>query len=105
MNKAISFLQSSSKGRTVLILFILTNVFYGAILGYSIPLVLSFAPESVLFDMSPTGYSYDEAIILLQSLGLEGRNAYLAVQIPIETNTQIRFPSSPNNVIIKVQVR
>ena len=84
MNKAISFLQSSSKGRTVLILFILTNVFYGAILGYSIPLVLSFAPESVLFDMSPTGYSYDEAIILLRSLGLEGRNAYLAVQIPID---------------------
>ncbi len=84
MNKLISVLQSSSKGRTVLILFILTNVFYGAILGYSIPLVLSFAPESVLFDMSPTGYSYDEAIILLQSLGLEGRNAYLAVQIPID---------------------
>ena len=84
MNKAISFLQSASKGRTVLILFILTNVFYGAILGYSIPLVLSFAPESVLFDMSPTGYSYDDAIILLQSLGREGRNAYLAVQIPID---------------------
>ncbi len=84
MNTAISFLQGISKGRTVLILFILTNVVYGAILGYSIPLVLSFAPESVLFDMSPAGYSYDEAIVLLQSLGLEGRNAYLTIQIPID---------------------
>lgn len=84
MKKAISFLQDSSRGRTVLILFIVTNVFYVAILGYSIPLVLSFAPESVLFDLSPTGYSYDEAIILLRTLGLEGRDAYLAVQIPID---------------------
>ena len=84
MNRAISFLQGISTGRTVLILFILTNVVYGAILGYSIPLVLSFAPESVLFDMSPAGYSYDEAMMLLQSLGQEGRNAYLTVQIPID---------------------
>ena len=84
MNRTISFLQSASNGKAVLILFVLTNVVYGAILGYSIPLVLSFSPESILFDMSPTGYSYAEAIELLNSLGLEGRNAYLTIQIPID---------------------
>ena len=62
MNRAISFLQRASSGRAVLILFVLTNVVYGVILGYSIPLVLSFSPESILFDMSPAGYSYAEAI-------------------------------------------
>ena len=84
MNRAISFLQSASSGKTVLILFVLTNVVYGTILGYSIPLVLSFSPESILFDMSPAGYSYAEAIELLKSLGLDGRNAYLTIQIPID---------------------
>ncbi len=79
MNKGISFLQSASNGKVVLILFVLTSVVYGTISGYSIPLVLSFSPESILFDMSPAGYSYAEAIALLESLGLEGRNAYLTI--------------------------
>ena len=84
MNRAITFLQDASKGKVVLTLFILTNIVYGVILGYSIPLVLSFAPEATLFDMSPTGYSYSQAIELLKSLGLEGRNTYLTVQIPLD---------------------
>lgn len=84
MNRAISLLQSASTGRAVLILFVLTNVVYGTILGYSIPLVLSFTPESILFDMSPAGYSYAEAIELLKSLGPKGRNVYLTIQIPID---------------------
>ena len=84
MNRATSFLQNASSGKLVLILFVLTNVVYATIQGYSIPLVLSFSPESILFDMSPTGYGYAEAIELLESLGPEGRNAYLSVQIPID---------------------
>lgn len=84
MNKAISFLQSVASARAVLILFALTNVVYGLILGYSIPLVLSFSPESILFDMSPAGYGYAEAIELLTSLGADGRSAYLTTQIPID---------------------
>ena len=84
MNRAISLLQSTSSGKAVLILFVLTNAVYGTILGYSIPLVLSFSPESILFDMSPAGYRYTEAMELLKSLGPEGRNAYLTIQIPID---------------------
>ena len=44
----------------------------------------SYAPELVLFDMSPMGYSYIQAIELLTSLGIEGRNAYLSVQLPLD---------------------
>ena len=36
MNKVISILQHASNGKVVLILFILTNLVYGLILGYSI---------------------------------------------------------------------
>ena len=80
----ILFLQRISSGKVVLALFLVTNLVYGAILRISIPLVLSFAPDSILFDMSPSGYSYEQAIQLLQSLGVEGRNAYLTVQIPLD---------------------
>jgi hypothetical protein len=84
MNKAMTFLQRASNGKVVLILFILTNLVFCAMLVYSIPLVLSFAPESILFDMSPTGYSYPQAVELLQALGIEGRQTYLFVQLPID---------------------
>ncbi len=82
--KTISFLQRISNGKVVLALFVVTNLVYGAILGYSIPLVLSFAPDSILFDMSPSGYSYGQAVQLLESLGQEGRNLYLMVQLPLD---------------------
>ncbi|WP_375748087.1 hypothetical protein [Vibrio sp. HN007] len=94
MKKAISILQRASSGKAVLVLFFLTNLVYGVILGYSIPLVLSFAPQSVLFDMSPAGYSYTEAIELLQTLGLEGRRAYLTVQLPIDLVYPLMFAIS-----------
>ena len=94
MKKVISFLQHVSNGKVVLIIFILTNLVYGLILGYSIPLVLSFAPESMLFDMSPTGYSYAQALELLRSLGAEGRSTYLTVQIPIDLVYPAMFAAS-----------
>lgn len=53
-------------------LFALTNVVYAAMLMYSLPLVSSFAPPLVLFDMSPMGYSHTHAIELLSTLGVEG---------------------------------
>ena len=51
-------------------------------LMYSLPLVSSYAPKLVLFDMSPMGYSYIQAIELLTALGIDGRNAYLTIQLP-----------------------
>ena len=37
------------------------------------------------FDMRPTGYSYTDALALISALGEEGKNIYLAVQIPLDT--------------------
>lgn len=84
MHKLITYFQHVSHGKTVLLLFIITNLIYATMLMYSLPLVSSYASELVLFDMSPTGYSYKQAIELLTSLGSDGRNAYLSVQLPLD---------------------
>jgi len=58
---------------------------------YSIPLVSGYAPEMVLFDMSPTGYTYDYAISLLSRLGTEGRGLYLSRQLPLDLVYPLSF--------------
>lgn len=84
MHKLIAYFQHVSHGKTVLLLFIITNLIYASMLMYSLPLVSSYAPELVLFDMSPMGYSYNQAIELLTSLGVDGRSLYLFVQLPLD---------------------
>ena len=84
MHKLITYFQRVSHGKTVFLLFITTNLIYALMLMYSLPLVSSYAPELVLFDMSPMGYNPAQAMALLTSLGTEGRAAYLSVQLPLD---------------------
>ena len=84
MKKVISFLQSISSGKTVLLSICLTMAVYSFMLLYSIPKVQSFAPKITLFDLSPSGYSYEHAILLLDKLGETGRNLYLTLQLPAD---------------------
>jgi len=72
------------EGRKVLILFILTNLVYGFMLLVSIPKVLHFSGGMKIFDMMPMGYDPEYARLLVEQLGVEGRNAYLYNQIPID---------------------
>jgi hypothetical protein len=51
---------------------------------YTIPRVLSHAPGFKLFDMLPTGYSFEYASDLLTRLGGSGRDAYLYYQLPLD---------------------
>lgn len=71
-------------GRNVLVLFLLTTSVYAWILLVSIPAVLSKAPELILFDMSPLGYSMEFAMSLLDGIGEEGRRTYLRHQLPVD---------------------
>ncbi|NOY43114.1 MAG: hypothetical protein GXP26_14940 [Planctomycetes bacterium] len=84
MKKAVTLLQKMASGRAVLGLFVLTTAVYLAMLFYTIPKVASFAPGIALFDLSPTGYSHEHAVTLLESLGQEGRNVYLYQQLPVD---------------------
>lgn len=73
-----------ASGRNVLILFIATMSVYAWIVFASIPAVLEEAPDLVLFDMSPLGYSFEFAVQLLDGIGEEGRRRYLFHQLPID---------------------
>jgi hypothetical protein len=84
MKVLISFIQKYSSGKLVSVLFALTMVVYVAMLSYSIPAVSAFAPEFPLFDLSPLGYSFTYASELLSSLGADGRNLYLSIQLPLD---------------------
>lgn len=84
MKNSIHFLQERATGRLVLILFIVTMAVYAVILLYTIPAVLVNAQEMRLFDMSPSGYSLDYAVELLNALGTDGRRTYATLQLPID---------------------
>ncbi len=51
---------------------------------YTIPQVSAYAPGINLFDLSPTGYSFEYAIKLLDTLGSDGRELYLYRQLPLD---------------------
>ncbi|MCU7935665.1 MAG: hypothetical protein KZQ99_12425 [Candidatus Thiodiazotropha sp. (ex Dulcina madagascariensis)] len=84
MVKSVRLLQKYATGRVVLVLFTLTMVVYLTMLFYSIPAVVSFAPDMTLFDLSPSGYTFDYAVALLEALGPKGRTTYLTLQLPLD---------------------
>jgi len=82
--KIIRVIQKYSTGKNVILLFSLNMVFYLTILFYSIPKVVAVAPEMKLFDISPSGYTTEYAISLLNSIGPEGRGLYMSLQLPLD---------------------
>ena len=77
-------MQKHSTGKLVFVLFFFTMAVYSTMLLYSIPIVTAFAPELPIFDLSPLGYSFKYANELLSTLGTEGRNLYLTIQLPLD---------------------
>ena len=67
MKKLIRLLQKYATAKVVSVLFIATMAVY-----------------LKLFDLSPTGYTPDYAISLLEALGSEGRATYLTLQLPLD---------------------
>lgn len=78
------FIYRISKGKTVLILFILTNIVYVFMLVVTIPKVMEFAGGMKLLDMMPAGYDAEYVNRLFSALGAEGRFAYLHNQLPVD---------------------
>ena len=78
------FIEKHAVDKKVLILFIITQVIYAAMVFGTIPHVTSFADDIKLLDMMPTGYDFNYVTILLASLGPSGRSAYLQQQIPLD---------------------
>ncbi len=84
MKNLIRFMHKHSTGKLVLVLFTLTMAVYLTMLFYTIPAVTAFAPELPIFDLSPSGYSFNYGNELLNALGEEGRNLYLTIQLPLD---------------------
>lgn len=73
----IRYLPKLPSGRQIIALLIVTNLIYALMLGYTIPTLMEYSSGLPIFDMSPMGYSYDQAMTLLAALGGEGRAFYL----------------------------
>lgn len=77
-------MQEKATGKNVLLLFVLTMAVYLLMLLVTIPRVQRYAPDTALFDLSPAGYSHSQAMTLLETLGHDGRGAYLFPQLAID---------------------
>lgn len=79
-----NYLLKNSNGKTVLFLFLITNLVYVAMLAVTIPKVASYADGLRILDMMPTGYDLAYVKQLFDALGTEGRNSYLFLQLPLD---------------------
>ena len=80
----IGFMQGKASGKNVLMLFVVTMAVYLLMLLVTIPRVQGYAPDTALFDLSPTGYTHSQALTLLESLSHAGREAYLFPQLALD---------------------
>ncbi len=87
----IETIDKYASGRVCLYSFCFSMSVYLLIVLYSIPLVSGYAQEMMLFDMLPTGYTYDYAVSLLSQLGTEGRGLYLSLQLPLDLVYPLSF--------------
>jgi hypothetical protein len=84
MKKIFNFIEKHSKGKKVLLLFILTNIVYVFMLAVTIPKTVGFTYGLPLLDMLPMGYDLGYVNELFTTLGEEGRQTYLTNQIPVD---------------------
>lgn len=77
-------MQRVSTGKVVLAFIIPAVIVYFIMLLYTIPQVSAYAPGINLFDLSPSGYSFEYAIKLIDTLGSDGRALYLYRQLPLD---------------------
>lgn len=84
MNKFKNLIIKNLSGKTIWILFIITNVVYLLMLTVTIPKTMTFSNEMKLLDMMPMGYDFEYVNTLLTILEEEGRNVYLWNQIPLD---------------------
>ena len=94
LKKIHSILNQYSTGKAVIVSLLITNVFYGILLFYTIPELNNYSGEMKILDVKPMGYSAEYAKLLLEKLGTDGRNKYLNKQIPVDMVYPLMFAIS-----------
>ena len=84
MKKIKENINKYSTGKSVLLLFVLTNLVYASMLIITIPKTMAFSGGMKLLDMMPAGYNSAYILSLLKALGDNGRKVYLYYQIPVD---------------------
>ena len=84
LSRIFGILEGCFSWRNVLVLFIVTQIVYGIILGFTIPMVTEYSSGMKLLDTMPMGYNSAYVERLLNILGEEGRRLYLSYQIPVD---------------------
>jgi hypothetical protein len=79
-----TLIKKNLQGKKVFWLFVITQVVYLTMILVTIPKISGFANNLKIFDIRQFGYTHQEAIALLKSLGNEGRRMYLYQQIPLD---------------------
>tara|TARA_B110000263_G_C14920392_1_gene334528 strand:- start:27 stop:575 length:549 start_codon:yes stop_codon:yes gene_type:complete len=77
-------LKNLVNGKVLIFLLLICNGVYFAMVGYTIPMLLSYTNGLPIFDMRPMGYSYAETVTLLDSLGPMGIEYYITTQLALD---------------------
>ena len=94
MDRLKKTITKNLSGKKVLLLFVLTNLVYAFMLIVTIPKTMAFSSGMKLLDMMPTGYNWEYASKLFNTLGEKGREVYLYNQIPIDMIYPFLFGTS-----------
>jgi len=84
VHNRVKYIQQVATGKRVLSFLVPAMVIYALMLLYTIPQIEQYSAGMKLFDISPSGYSYQYAIGLLSALGRTGRATYLYRQLPLD---------------------
>ena len=77
-------LKNLVNGKVLIFLLLICNCVYFTMVGYTIPMLLSYTNGLLIFDMRPMGYSYAETVTLLDSLGPKGIEYYITTQLVLD---------------------
>jgi hypothetical protein len=79
-----NLIKKNLNGKKVILLFILCNIVYAIMLVITIPQVTHYSGGMKILDMMPTGYDAHYVNTLFNTLGIQGRHAYLYHQLPLD---------------------
>jgi hypothetical protein len=79
-----AIVKQNLKWQRVLFLFIIANAIYVLMLMVTVPMVIGYSGGMPILDLMPLGYDMEYVNNLFDTLGEEGRSAYLYRQLPVD---------------------
>ncbi len=78
------FITKHATGKKVLLFVIISGIIYALMALVTVPNLLAHSNGWKILDMMSKGYDFEYVKDLFEKLGVEGRNAYLYQQIPLD---------------------